>query len=157
MNEEEKAFLIQAGYKFEFNPARDAGSVTEGWLVIAGGISNVSPEGNEEIDQTAYYDGGGFASSDVIGKQDVYSFEGHRLYGDAAQDYIFDNLAHKVGPARNGTFRVTDPKGNTLVGNSTVANISGAGGAANSKGEVSFEIHYNGLPTFTPAAGGAGL
>jgi len=151
MNLEDAAFLIQAGFKFEFNKVQNATTDALDWLLIAGGISDVSPEPNEEIDQTAYYDGGGQASTDVIGKQEVYSFEGHRLYGDPAQDYFYNVLNHQVGNARKGTFRVTYPDGAKLVGNATVANISSPGGAANSKGEISFEIHFNGLNTFTEA------
>ena len=52
------------------------------WAWVGPGISNMDPNGNEKIDQSEYYDGGGMAASDVTGGQLVLSVSGHRRYGD---------------------------------------------------------------------------
>lgn len=144
------AFLLQHGYKFDINKAVDALDTAEDWLRIAGGIKSVDPDNSEEIAQDYYYDGDGNAETDVIGMQKVYAFSGHRKYGNAAQDFIFNTLSHVVGPERRVAFRITYPDGTKLSGPATIANIKDPGGDANSKGEIEFEIHFAGLPTVTP-------
>lgn len=144
------AFLLQYNHVFEINSTPTAGVGAETYLRIAAGISNVTPSNNEEIDQTAYYDGGGNSESDVIGLQKTITFSGHRKYGDPAQDYIM-GLASTLGPDRKTTFKWTFPDGMILEGPVTVANITEPGGEANNKGEIEFEIHFAGAPTVTPA------
>jgi hypothetical protein len=70
------------------------------------------------------------------------------VYGDAAQDYIFDKML-ELGTARETTFVWTLPNGDKLTGDVTIAVIEGLGGDAGAKGEISVEIHFNGKPTFT--------
>lgn len=119
------------------------------WLRIGAGISNADPEGNEEIAQDAYYDGGGVPTSEVTGGQLVYSFEGSRRVGDPAQDYIA-SLLLSYGESRKSEFRWTLPDGGVLQDDCTIANIKPQGGDANAKSDFSFEIHLNGTPTYTP-------
>lgn len=146
---DENTFPLNFERKFEINitPSGE----TETWAAIAAGISNISKEGNEVIDQTQYYDGGGVGSSEVTGGQPVWSFSGHRVDGDAAQDYIF-GLALSYGAARKTSFKASDPDGRVVTGSCTIANISESGGDANAKNEISFEVHANGKPTVTAGA-----
>lgn len=118
------------------------------YVRLGAGISSVEWEGNEEIGQDAYYDGDGFTSSDVTGGQLVASVEGHRRYGDPAQDYIA-SLLLVYGEGRKTNFRWTAPNGNVIEGECTIANIAPQAGDANTKSDFSFEIHMNGLPKFT--------
>jgi len=60
----------------------------------------------------------------------------------------------ELGPNRRADFRWTEPDGGGFGGECTVANISGPSGDAGAKGEISFEIHFNGKPEYTPANGG---
>lgn len=142
------SFLLQYNHKFRINSTP---GITPGTMLdIARGITSIDPDNNEDIDQTYYYDGGGSASSDVIGFQKVISFEGHRDYADPAQNFIF-SLTNKLGPDRVTDFEWELPDGSIISGEATVANIKDPGGDANSKGEIEFEIHFNGLPLVTPA------
>lgn len=143
----EQGFLMNHGYKFELNVSETS---TAEYTVIAKGITSVDPDNNEESDENYYYDGGGAAERDITGFMMSYGFEGHRFYGDKAQDYILSKM-NKVGPARKTDFRVTEPNGDKWEGRATISEIKAPGGDANSKGEIEFTISYDGVPTFTKA------
>src|SRR5690554_2471648 len=72
----------------------------------------------------------------------------HNDYDDEAQNYIFEQLL-KLGDSRRTRFRWTEPNGGTFEGNCTIANISGPSRDAGAKGEISFEIHFNGTIDYT--------
>ncbi|AFE86250.1 major capsid protein gpP [Bacillus phage PBC1] len=137
-------FLMNYGYKFAVKQGTGAD------LPIAKGITGVDPDNNEETEDTFYYDGNGSAETDVTGYKLSYAFEGHRNYGDPAQDLIM-GLAIKTGPERKVTFTVTEPNGDKYTGPATVYDIKLPGGDANSKGEIEFTIAFDGKPTFTKA------
>lgn len=143
----EQGFLMNHGYIFELNVSETS---TAEYAVIAKGITSVDPDNNEESDENYYYDGGGAAERDITGFMMSYGFEGHRFYGDKAQDYILSKM-NKVGPARKTDFRVTEPNGDKWEGRATISEIKAPGGDANSKGEIEFTISYDGVPTFTKA------
>ncbi|HFJ9375108.1 TPA: capsid protein [Bacillus nitratireducens] len=143
-----QGFLLNHGYKFEVNTTSDIEVAT--WERIAAGITSVDPDNNEESEETYYYDGGGAAERDITGFMMSYGFEGHRKYGDKAQDYIFSKV-HKVGPERKTEFRVTEPNGDKWEGRATISEIKSPGGDANAKGEIEFTISYDGVPTFEKA------
>ncbi|MBO1515605.1 phage tail tube protein [Metabacillus bambusae] len=141
------SFELMNSHAFKINTVP---GTTPGTLVaIAAGITNVEPANNEGLDQTQYLDGEGFTETDVINAQMVLAFTGHRKYGDAAQDFIFGKLL-ELGTGRRTDFEWTEPDGGIFTGDCTIANISGPSGAAGAKGEISFEIHFNGKPTYTP-------
>ncbi|MCC5894834.1 MAG: hypothetical protein JJU16_05170 [Alkalibacterium sp.] len=142
-------FLIQAGYQMNFSEEQGAAKDTGEWLAIGSGISSMEPAGNDEVDQTAYYNNGGDLSSDVTGGQETFSFGGHRDYDDAFQNKVYNKIKHTKGNGRKGTLHIIYPDGAELIGNCTVANIEGPGGDANTKGDISFEIHINGKPAVT--------
>lgn len=142
------SFLLNYNYKFEVTPAGKDPLLDS--MVIATGITSVDPDNNEESDETYYYDGGGAAERDITGFMMSYGFEGHRNYGNPAQDYIF-SLANKTGPDRKCFFKVTEPNGDVWEGAATISDITLPGGDANSKGEVSFTISFDGQPTFVEA------
>lgn len=116
------------------------------WARVGAGINAVEWEGNEEVSQDPYYDGDGMSSSDVTGGQLVGTFEGHRKYGDPAQDYIAGMLLD-YGEGRKTNFKWIAPDGQTLTGEVTIANIMPQGGDPNAKSDFSFEVHFNGMPT----------
>ena len=120
------------------------------WAYMGPGIQNVTPSSNEVTDQTAYYDGGGQASTDITGGQTVLAFSGHRKYGDLAQDYIA-NLDYAYGEMRKTHYKHIAPDGRIIEANVTIANIVNGGGDANSKGTFSYEVHFDGTPTITDA------
>ncbi len=148
---EKISFAMNFANKFEIDVT--PGEAAPTYEPLAAGISSMEPSGNEEIAQDPYYDGKGMSSSDVTGGQITITVSGHRKYGDPAQDFIASR-AYQYGEARKTRFRWTQPNGDTLEGWCTLANISPGSelGDANAKGTFSFEIHMNGLPTFTPGA-----
>lgn len=143
---------LQFQNKFNINttPSVDGTPGSETMARLARGIMSVEPANNEEVDQTPYLDGEGYASSDVTGGQLVLSVSGHRDYADAAQNFIFSRQ-FEFGNARKTDFEWETPSGEKIEGNVTIANIEGPSGDANTKGEISFELHFNGKPTYTAA------
>jgi hypothetical protein len=138
-------FELMNRHKFELdvNPLGVAN-----YALLAVGISNVSPANNEALSQDNYLSGAGFGETDVIGAQVVLAFTGHRNYGDQAQDFIFSKSL-EIGTSRRTNFKWTEPNGGVFTGSCTIANISGPSGDAGAKGEISFEIHFNGKPTYS--------
>lgn len=143
------SFLLNHNYRFYIDVIGQGGGTLSLW--IAKGITSVDPDNNEESEQTYYYDGGGAAESDVIGFMMSYAFEGHRNYGDPAQDYIMA-LANKTGPDRKVPLRVVEPNGDTWSGPATITDIKLPGGDANAKGDISFTISFDGQPEFIEAS-----
>lgn len=60
------------------------------YMWIAKGVKETSPENDEEDDEVAYFDGDGTKEKFITSKSRGRSFEGHREYGDKAQDFIAD-------------------------------------------------------------------
>lgn len=123
-------------------------TATKTWARIGAGINSSDPDGNEEVKQEAYYDGDGLSASDVTGGQMIFKFDGHRKYGDPAQDFIASLLLDYSG--RKTDFRWIAPDGQILEGKVTIAKVKSHGGDPNAKSNFSFEIHFNGMPMYTP-------
>ncbi|MED4904124.1 phage tail tube protein [Parageobacillus thermoglucosidasius] len=145
-----EGLLLQSKHLFEINTT--PGQLPGNFARVGAGLNNFEPSFNEEVAQDTYLDGDGFAESLVTGAQLVITFSGHRKYGDPAQDFIFSK-SFSLGEERKTEFRWTLPDGTIIEGNCTIANIEGPSGDANAKGEISFEVHFNGKPTVTPPAG----
>ncbi|MFC4075221.1 phage tail tube protein [Salinithrix halophila] len=152
----ETGFLVESKHNFYINTTPEAGAGGETYVRMAAGFKSVDPQMNEENDQTAYLDGNGFATTTVMGGQLTLEFTGDRLYGDPAQDWIFSKMA-TIGTKRNTTFKWEQPSGEIFEGPVTLAVINGPTGDANSKGEVTVEVHFNGEPTYSPIATPTGL
>lgn len=142
-------FLIQAGYQMKFSEDQEAEVGTGDWLEIGSGISSMDPASNDEVDQTPYYDDGGYNSSDVTGGQETFAFSGHRDYDDPFQNRLYNKIKFTKGNGRKGALHIIFPDGAELHGRCTLAEIEGPGGDANTKGDISFEIHINGKPEVT--------
>jgi hypothetical protein len=121
------------------------------WARLGEGLTSGVIANNDVIDQTSYLNGNGYGSSDVTGGQVTIAFSGHRVVGDTAQDYI-TSIRNEFGAGRKTNFRYRDAKGEGISGACTIANIEIGGGDANTKKDISFEIHLNGKPTEVPLA-----
>lgn len=122
------------------------------WARLGQGISSAKPNDSDETSEDYYYDGDGGSDSAVTGGSHGYDFSGHRYYGNRAQDFIA-GLKFKTGAARITDFMHIGPDGRTISGKATVKDIVDNGGDANSKGEFSCSIMYNGAPKVEPAKG----
>ena len=142
-----KCYLLNSGNIFEIDVTPEATATYE---MLKSGIMSVDISNNDEVSQDFYLDGEGYAQTSVTGGQVTLSFSGDRDYTDLAQNYIYNNSL-SLGCDRVTNFRWTNPNGDTLEGSVTIANIEYPSGDVNAKGEIGFEIHFNGKPTFTPA------
>ncbi|OEH53122.1 capsid protein [Oceanobacillus sp. E9] len=141
-----EGFLLNSQYRMEINVTPNG--ETETWERLGKGINSMEPDPNEETAQDKYFDGDGYGETDVIGAQLIASFSGHRYYGDEAQDFIYSKVL-ELGPSRRTDFRLTLPDGSSFEGPCTIAAITGPGGDAGGKGDISFEIHFAGKPKYT--------
>ncbi|TMZ61632.1 capsid protein, partial [Klebsiella pneumoniae] len=98
----EEGLLVQSKHLFEINtePGADPGN----FVRLAAGFNSFEVALNEELDQTHYLDGDGYATSTVMGAQLTITFTGHRKFGDPAQDFIFSRAA-EIGNERETEFR----------------------------------------------------
>lgn len=118
---------------------------------LKAGISNISQALNEVVEQMTFLSDNGWGSSDVVGGQLIVTLTGKRKVGDTAQDFIFSK-ALSLGDDRKRAFEITDPSGDKISGTVTIAKIGMPSGDVNkSGGDISFELHFNGEPTFTAA------
>ena len=150
----EEGLLVQSKHLFEINT--EPGASPGNFVRLAAGFNSFEVALNEELDQTHYLDGDGYATSTVMGAQLTITFTGHRKFGDPAQDFIFSRAA-EIGNERETEFRWTLPSGEVFEGSCTIAEVSGPSGDANAKGEITVAIHFNGKPEYTPANGGGGV
>lgn len=149
-------FNMNVKNKFEIDTAGNqdpTGDLTKAtWARLAAGISGVTPAANETDDNTAYYDGDGFTDTDVTGKRITLAFTGHRVIGDAAQDYVASKFL-AIGQNLKTLGRWTDTNGNVIVSSVTLTAIVPMGGNANAKQTFSFTMSFNGKPIMTDKSG----
>lgn len=121
---------------------------------LCAGITEMTPSVNEQNQQAFYMCGQGGANNEVTGIAPEYAISGHRIYGDAAQDYIA-GLKYKLGKERQSSFKVELYDGTTLVetivADCTITDIVDFGGAATDVIPFSCTIRVNGIPTVTEA------
>ena len=115
---------------------------------IGAGINSATWNPNETVNTVSYYDSEGGTESSVDGVNITGSFSGHRKYGDPAQDYIFSKMG-KIGSERTTNAKWVQPNGDTFEGPAKLLNIVPQGGDPNSKSECSFDVAFDGLPTYT--------
>lgn len=120
------------------------------WVPLSEGIQTITPAAAETADITPYYSGKGFSDVDVTGKAITFAIAGHRLDGDAAQDYIASKFT-SVGDTLRTLARWTAPNGDKVQFVATLQAIVPFGGAANVKQTFSFTLAANGKPQAVPA------
>jgi hypothetical protein len=145
-----EGLLINSRHTFE------VGLGDDNYARLARGFSSFEPATNEETDQTAYLDSDGWLTTTVMSGQLTLNFTGHRFYGDEAQDAIFDKQ-FELGTEREMPFRWTLPNGTVIEGPATFAEITGGGGDAGAKGEITVAVHFNGKPTVNGENGDGGV
>lgn len=121
---------------------------------LAAGINNMTVADNETATTDQYMDGEGFGESDITSKRLQLTLAGHRLEGDAAQDFIASKQL-AIGSDLKTLFRWTQPSGDTITGLVTMTNIVSSGGAPGAKQTFSVVLVFNGKPKFTAGTGNA--
>ena len=121
---------------------------------LCAGITNIDPSVNEQNQQAWYMCGLGGANNEVTGIAPEYAVSGHRIYGDAAQDYIA-GLRYKLGQDRKSSLKVELYNHGTLVetivADCTITDIVDFGGQATDLIPFSCTLRVNGIPTATAA------
>ena len=115
------------------------------WKELAEGITTIEEESDEESETFEYYSHRG-SKEEVVGSvAKKYSVEGHRMFGDEAQDMIA-NMEWETGAKRNVWLRVVDANKNAYVGKATVSEVVVRGGDANGYAPIKFGVSFNGKP-----------
>lgn len=119
---------------------------------LCAGIESISPSVNEQNQQAFYMCGLGGANNEVTGIAPEYAVSGHRVIGDAAQDYIA-GLRYKLGQDRKSSLKVEIYDHTTLVetivADCTITDIVDFGGNAVDLVPFSCTLRVNGIPTVT--------
>lgn len=143
-------FLVMYGVEIKINTTPNESDET--WATIGDGITNVSEALNEVKQQMYYLINQGFGQTEVTGMHPAITCTGHRLHGDAAQDYIF-GLKYSLGSARKTTINVIvfDPEDDTDVFSNynvdvTITDIQELSGATENGSDISFTLEFNGSP-----------
>lgn len=118
----------------------DAGDVTS-WLPLAKFISSVEPEANDDTEDYSWFDGDGTQTTEVTSARPSYAVEGHRFYGDEAQDLIASK-EYETGDDRYIAFKKVDPNGDTFTGKATVTDITTGSGEAHEYGAFGCTITW---------------
>ena len=136
--------------------AEGSGGAAGTWTYapLCAGITNIDPSVNEQNQQAFYMCGHGGANNEVTGIAPEYAVSGHRVIGDAAQDYIA-GLRYKLGQDRKSSLKVEIYDHTTLVetivADCTITDVVDFGGAATDLVPFSCTLRVNGIPTVTPA------
>lgn len=117
------------------------------WARIGQGIQNVTPNDSKNTESFTDYASEGGTTNTVQKNTFGYNFTGYRCYGNEAQDFI-ESLRFKDGEDVETNFKHIAPDGSAVVCRVAVTDISMFGGDANSKGDVSFGLLIQGIPTF---------
>lgn len=153
MAENNKEFLLNFKNKLEIDTAGNtdiADVASASFAVLGAGITTITPAAADTTDASAYYDGEGFTDSTVTGKNITFACAGHRVFGDAAQDYIAGKFL-SIGDELRTLAQWTDAKGNKVQSVVTLTSIVPFGGAANAKQTFSFTLAFNGKPKMVKA------
>lgn len=121
---------------------------------LCAGIESITPSVNEQNQQAFYMCGNGGANNEVTGIAPEYAVSGHRVIGDAAQDYIVGKR-YLLGQGRKSSLKVEiydhDTLVETIVADCTITDIVDFGGNATDLVPFSCTLRVNGIPTVTPA------
>lgn len=127
------------------------------YSTLGAGIDNAAEALNEIVQQYHFINDSGWARNHVTGAAPAWTFSGRRVFGDAAQDYIFSKK-YKFGSERETSLKIvyTDGSGaspvtHTITVDAVIANIAEFSGASTDDSAISFELRFEGAPTETTA------
>lgn len=135
--------------KFSINTAPNVETPT--WAIVGAGIDNMQEALNEVVQQYKFMADEGYSRSRVTGMGPVWTLTGRRIWGDAAQDFIFAKK-YMLGADRETQAKVEYTAGGktyTIEFDVTFANLQEIGGAAEENSAISVEMHMAGKPTYS--------
>lgn len=119
------------------------------WLRLAKGISSVTDDTDEEVEEQAWYDGDGTKEKDLVSKTFTYNFEGEFDGVDEAMSFIA-GLEFKLGDDVKVNYKQVRKDGKTLIGPATASGIKTIGGDAAEFQPFEVAISWDEIPTITP-------
>lgn len=122
---------------------------------LGAGIDNIAEALNEIVQQYHFLSDKGFARNHVTGMSPAWALSGKRVFGDAAQDYIFANK-YSLDTARKSSLQIKyadtsdeTPTEHTVTCDCTICNIQEWSGASTDDSAISFELRFDGAPTLS--------
>lgn len=113
------------------------------------GIDNLTEALNEVVQQYFFLTDKGFAKNHVTGMAPTFTVTGRRIYGDAAQDYIFSKK-YGLDDQRISSFQIEYLDASeatvTITCDCTIANVQEFSGATTDDTAISMEIRFDGKP-----------
>lgn len=140
---------IKAYIGTSFNSGTGAWTYAE----LADGIENVTEALNEQVQQYFFLSDEGFGKNHITGMAPAFTFTGKRIFGDAAQDYIFSKK-YALNGDRRSSFMFVWSDGtneNSVTCDCTICSVQEFSGAANDDSAISFEIRLDGHPVVSDA------
>lgn len=131
-----------------FNPQQATTKpAKENYKELAKWIETVDDAADEQVEETAFYDGDGTAETDVIGVKGGHEFSGMYDPEDDAQKMI-SAMRFKVGAERKVWYKEVSADGKKQwEGVATVTEIVAGSGEASDYEEFKCKILWNSLPT----------
>nr|DAO89986.1 MAG TPA: major tail protein [Caudoviricetes sp.] len=127
--------------------AGDSGAWT--YAPFGDGIDNLTEALNEVVQQYFFLTDKGFAKNHVTGMAPTFTVTGRRIYGDAAQDYIFGKK-YGLDDQRISSFQLEYLDASeatvTITCDCTIANMQEFSGATTDDTAISMEIRFDGKP-----------
>lgn len=123
------------------------------WLRLAKWISNVSDDSDEEVEDTAYYDGDGTPEDDVTSVKKKWTFEGLYDDEDPGMKFVAD-LEFDTGEARKIMYKQERTNGDVFEGPATITEIKIVGGEASEYPEFGCAIAWDKKPEITKGDSG---
>lgn len=143
------AYGLLTNYNLNASLGTSKSGDTWTYSVLGEGFDNISEALNEVVQQYFFLSDGGFAKNHVTGMAPVFTFTGKRVFGDAAQDYIFSKK-YALDEERLSSFKVEWTVGSethSVTCNCTLCNIQEWSGASTDDSSISVEIRFDGQPT----------
>jgi len=130
--------------------AEAEGVKTWTYAPLGEGFDNISEALNEVVQQYFFLSDGGFAKNHVTGMAPAFTLTGRRVYGDAAQDYIFSKK-YSLDTARQSSFKLSwkdaEDAEHSVTVDCTLCNLQEWSGATTDDSAISVEIRFDGAPT----------
>ena len=122
-------------------------------LELAHLIENVTNERDEEVEETAYYDGDGTPVQDITSIKLGYTFEGLYDEEDPAQAFVAA-LEFETGDGTKCMFKQVRTDGFMYYGKATITDIQTTGGEASEWAPFNCTITWDQIPTRVPIVQG---
>ena len=132
-----------ADYLFELNIAAESAPV---FVPLARGITSLSCKLVYSISDKSYRSAGEVGCVSKTGVKRVFIFEGERVTGDSAQDFVLSTL-WQCGRAAETSYRYYHKEsGEGETGRVTLLPVEDGSFLREGRGAIRFELHVHGCP-----------